>query len=345
MGRGLIRFQPSNLAQLPFTVVDSPNNAPAAGAPDLRGITIDRVAGDWLCAGTGTIPGQPVNATCPVPVPIANNEVSRRVPRTNERRPDPRYTTNSIIANDAESWYHGLQAEWNKAFSSGLWFNATYTWSKAIDNTSEATAVGAGDSNALGPDKEFARGLSRFNTPHRFTFNGTWRLPVFRSRKDWVGDVLGGWQVNAIVKIAHGTPFTVVDTGGGDINWDGYSENRPVILDPSILGSTISGVGTSTEQLPASAFRRSTPVAGDYQMLVGRNTFYKDGVRNMDMGFTKYFGMIADHRLMVRLNVFNLLNRREWSFPNSDLASTSFGRITSQFNSPRTVQVEARYLF
>lgn len=335
---------PANLATLPATVVNHPNNAPAAGSPDLRGITIDRVAQDYRCAGTGFIPGQNVNATCPVPVPIANNEISLRVPRNNERRPDPNYTTNSIVSNDAESWYHGLQVEWNKSFSHGLWLNATYTWSKAIDNTSEATFVGTGDTNALGPDKDFARGLSRFHTPHRFALNGTWRLPIFNGRNDWVGDVLGGWQLNAVVKIAHGTPFTVIDTGGGDITWDAFNENRPVILDPSILGRTINDIDGSTSQLPASAFRRATP-DGDYDDLVGRNTFYKDGIRNVDVGVVKYFGMPMQDRLMLRLNVFNVFNRREWNFPSNDFAATTFGRITTQFNSPRTLQVEARYIF
>jgi outer membrane receptor protein involved in Fe transport len=345
MGRGLLRYVPANLAQLPASVVDHPNNAPAAGAPDLRGRRIDRVAQDWRCAGTGQIPGQNVNAACPVPVPIADNEISLRAPRVNERRPDPRFSTNSIVANDASSWYHGLQVQWTKATSHGLWFDATYTWSKGIDDTSEATVVGAGDSNALGPDKDFGRGLSRFHTPHRFTFNGTWRLPLLRDRTDWVGDVFGGWQVSAIVKIAHGTPFTVVDTGTGDIDWDGFSENRPVLLDPGVLGRTIGDLATSREDLPRTAFRRATPADGDYEQLVGRNTFYGDGVRNVDLGLMKSFAMPTRDRLMLRLSVFNALNRRQWAIPSSDLASANFGTITSQFNTPRTLQLEARYIF
>ena len=39
-----------------IVVVNHPNNAPAAGSPDLRGVRIDRVAADWRCAGTGVIP-------------------------------------------------------------------------------------------------------------------------------------------------------------------------------------------------------------------------------------------------------------------------------------------------
>ena len=106
------------------------------------------------CAGTGFFPGITVNASCPVPVPLADNEISYRVPRTNERRPDPRYTTNMVMANGAEAWYDGLQLEWAKRYSRGVSFTVNYTRSVTKDTTSEATFVGAGDSNALGPDKK-----------------------------------------------------------------------------------------------------------------------------------------------------------------------------------------------
>jgi outer membrane receptor protein involved in Fe transport len=346
-GTGLLRYVPENLPVTPaqggIIVANHPNNAPAAGHPDLRGVRIDSVAADWRCAGTGFIPGQAVNAACPNPVPIANNEISLRVPRVNERRPDPQHTTNLIVSNDSDTWYHGLQSEWTKSLERGLWFSGTYTWSKAIDNTSEATFVGAGDSNNLGPDKNFARGHSRFHTPHRFTFIGSWHLPFFSGQRDVVSQVLGGWQLSAVVKLAHGTPFTVIDSALGDINWDGFSENRPVILDPSILGRTIGNPATSVDDLPRSAFVRATPE--DYDKLVGRNTFYADGVRNVDAALIKNLLLPANDRLMLRLEVFNLLNRRQWSFPNTDFASVNFGRITSQINTARTLQVQVRYLF
>jgi Carboxypeptidase regulatory-like domain/TonB dependent receptor len=345
-GTGLLRYVPDNLAISPeqggIVVVDHPNNAPAAGTPDLRGVRIDRVAADFQCAGTGVIPGVTTNAACPNVVPIANNEISLRVLRTNERRPDPQFTTNLVVSNDAESWYHGLQAEWAKTLSHGLWFTATYTWSKAIDNTSEATFVGAGDTNNLGPDKSFGRGQSRFHTPHRFALNGAWRIPVFEGRRDWLGAALGGWQLSGVVKLSHGTPFTVIDTGIGDITWDGFSESRPVILDPSILGTSVRDPDASAQGL-ASAFRRALP--GDYEQLVGRNTFYGDGVRNVDLGLTKSFYLPTNDRLLIRGEVYNVFNTIRWSFPNNDFANPIFGRITSQFNTARSVQIQARYIF
>lgn len=116
-----------------------------------------------------------------------------------------------------------------------------------------------------------------------------------------------------------------------------------MILDASILGRTIGDLPTATQDLPRAAFQRATP--DDVDRLVGPNTFYLDGVKNVDLGFMKSFGLPTDDRLMLRLSVFNLLNRRQWSFPSNDFASTTFGAITQQFNSARALQVEARDIF
>jgi outer membrane receptor protein involved in Fe transport len=347
-GRGLLQYRLDNLPVSPLAggivVVNHPFNAPAAGFPDLRGIKIDKIADDFQCAGTGFLPGINPTATCPVPVPIAPNEVSLRVPRTNERRPDPRYTTNLVVSNNANSWYDGLQVEWIKRTSHGLRFEMNYTFSKAIDDGSEATFVGTGDTNILGPDKRFARGLSRFHTPHRFTLNGSWQLPIFRNQDDVVGKVFGGWTLAAVVKIAHGTPFTVIDSGVGDLNFDGFPENRPVVLDPSVLGRTVNDPDRAMEQLPRSAFRRAT-VRDFGRDIIGRNSLYGDGVRNLDLGFYKSFGLARNQKLQARLEVYNALYRTQFAFPNPDLASMNFGRVLTQQNGPRTVQLTLRYVF
>ncbi|HEV8658992.1 MAG TPA: carboxypeptidase regulatory-like domain-containing protein, partial [Thermoanaerobaculia bacterium] len=60
------------------------------------------VAQDWRCAGTGqSIPGVNTapNAACPNAVPIAPNEVSLRVTRNNDRRPNACCTTNLKVSN------------------------------------------------------------------------------------------------------------------------------------------------------------------------------------------------------------------------------------------------------
>jgi len=346
-GLGLLRYQQDNLPQSPLngavTVANHPNNAPAAGFPDLRGRTITAIAADVNCAGTG-LPGIAVNATCPQAVPIADHEISLRVPRTNERRPDPRYTTNLLISNDALSWYNGLQVEWIRRLSAGLWFQTSYTYSLSEDTTSEATFVGAGDSNQLGPDKRFARGYARFHTPHRYTFNGSYRLPFWTNRADLAGSLLSGWTLSGVLRLAHGTPFTVTDTAR-DLNFDGFAENRPVLLDSSILGTTVGDPATSTTMLSRDKFR--TAQFGEGGLVVGRNTFFGDGQATVDLGLYKTFRLPWSHTFTVRFEAYNALNRVQYGFPTSDISNANFGRLLSgaTLYAPRTLQVGLQYKF
>jgi outer membrane receptor protein involved in Fe transport len=343
-GIGLLKYSLENLplhdAVNGVRVADHPNN-PA----NLRGQVI-KLAADVHCAGTAGTTAIPFTPLCPVVVPIGAFEYSYRVPRINERRPNGLYSTNLAVSNNAWSYYHGLQAEWMKRLSSDLSFMAAYTWSRAIDTTSEATAVGNGDTNQNGNDKRAGRGLSRFHTPHRFTFYGTYRLPFFRGDKGLMGQLLGGWHFSPVVKLAKGTPFTV-STPAVDLNFDGFSEGRPVLLDPSILGNSVNLPATSTAALPRTAFRAliSTDVNAS---LVGRNTFYLDGVKNVDFGLMKSFLLPWEgHKFTLRADFFNAFNHVQYGFPVATLNSTNFGAITStavQY-APRSVQVSLRYQY
>ena len=362
-GIGFTRITTGNLPVSPLfqTVVvpNHPNNAPdvlytaanrPAGDPravDVRGQTL-RIAADPVCAGTG-LAGIPTNATCPVAVPIAANEISLRVPRTNERRPDGRYSSTVIISPTAWSYYHGLQVEWNKKLSHGLFAQASYTWSKALDTNSEATSFGTGDSNNNGPDLRSARALSRFHTPHRLTLFTSYTLPWFARERDWRGQVLGGWKLSLVAKLVHGSPFTVSNgTSYGDFNFDGFGESRPALVDPSVLGRTINNPLTSRTDLPREAFR--TPVLADYNCCVlGRNTFYFDGVNNFDLGLFKTFRVprTEKHQIVFRADMFNAFNHVQFGLPTVDLANANFMQIvnTSNTYNPRNVQFSLRYTF
>jgi len=359
-GIGLLRYA---LGNLPVNdpngvlVANHPNNAPtvlytAANRPpgdpravDVRGMVI-RPAANIVCAGTG-LAGVATTAQCPVAVPLGTLEYSLRVPRTNERRPNGLFSTNLAVSNDSWSYYNAMQVEYTKRLTGNLNFQVAYTLSKAIDTTSEATFVGAGDTNQTGNNARAARGHSRFHTPHRFTFYGSYRLPFFREQRGVAGQALGGWQVSTVVKLSRGTPFTVI-TPGVDLNLDGFSEARPVLLDPAVLGRGINNPRTSRDLLPRSAFRGLT-IADVNANLLGRNTFYGDGVQNVDLGIFKIFRMpFEGHRLTFRADLFNAFNHVQFGFPANDVVnSANFGAITglaTQY-SPRNVLFSLRYQY
>jgi hypothetical protein len=338
-GIGLLRFVQDNLpAHDPVNgvrVPDHPNN-PAA----LRGQII-RLAADAQCAGTTAAT---VSTLCPVPVTLGAFEYSRITPRTNERRPNGKFGTNLLIGNGSWSYYNALQVEYTKRLSSGLSFQAAYTWSKAIDTTSEATALNVADSNFNGPSSRISRGYSLFHSPQRFTLFGTYRLPWFAARKDIVGQVLGGWQTSVVLKLVRGTPFTITGAAG-DLNFDSVAESRPVILNPSILGSSISNPATSRQMLVSSDFRQ--PTLADFGCcIIGRNTFFGDGVNNVDLALSKSFAMpFEGHRLSVRADMFNAFNRIRYGLPNRTFNAAAFGTINTAVNAARVVQVSLRYSF
>jgi hypothetical protein len=361
-GIGLLRY---SLVNLPFNdpagvlVANHPNNAPAvlytaaqrtAGDPrgvDVRGQTL-RPAANLLCAGTG-LPGILVSTQCPVAVALGAFEYSLLVPRTNERRPNGLFTTNTAVSNGSWSYYNALQVEWTKRLSHNINFQAAYTFSKAMDTTSEATFVGAGDSNQTGNGVRDARALSRFHTPHRFTFYGTYRTPWFRDQRGFFGQTLGGWQISTVVKLSKGTPFSVT-TAARDLNLDSFSEFRPILLDPSVLGRNINNPANSRTLLPASAFRTlNVSDVGTNPVLLGRNTFYGDGVKTIDIGFAKTFPMPWEgHKFTLRADLFNAFNHVQYSFPVSlDIANVNFAAITGTATqyAPRSVQFSLRYQY
>jgi outer membrane receptor protein involved in Fe transport len=326
LGKDLLQYDRDNLPLSP----DDPNSK-------------YKVAADWRCAGTG-FNGILTTATCPTAVPIADNEISLRVPRTNERRPDARYGTNLIVRNQAQSWYHAGQLEWESGEYHGLNTRLTYTFSKALDTGSEATFVGTGDTNILIDNPNFKRGLSRFDTRHRFTWIASYQLPWLLNRNDILGAALGGWQLSTVVRLASGTPFTIIDGGSVDANFDGVADGRPVCVDKNYCGGWHITNPADKSQMPAGAFRHS--VYGDKpEDLIARNSFYKDGNKSVDLGLYKSFHLPYSTTLMVRLDAFNIFNQVTWGFPVNDMNATNFGTVNTTAYSPRAVQLGFRLLY
>ncbi len=349
IGKGLLQYRWDNVPVAP-------------AAPGTAGATWV-VAQDWQCAGTGTVSGINTNAACPNVVSIAPNEVSLRVPRTNERRPDARYSDVRVVDNLARSWYHAAQLEWETGEYHGFAGRATYTFGKALDTGAETTDQGVGDVGVFPqrPGTEtYAKGPSRFDVRHRFTMAGSYALPWMRDRADWMGSALGGWTLSTVIRYASGTPYTIVDSGAPDILFlgTGMKPNRPVCIDASHCSGSVTGPGQQSNQ-PASAFRHAKygDTLADFG---GRNTYYSDGAQSMDAGLYKTFRLPSNLAFMLRFDVFNVFNQVRWWYPQNDFnAPATFGNVTqtaygatasggsapTALNAPRTMQLGFRLMF
>src|SRR5438105_15126845 len=87
-----------------------------------------------------------------------------------------------LFADDANSFYNSLQVTVSHRFSHGLHFQAAYTFSKAIDETSTGNTSlnsAVNDQTSL----KDSRGLADFDRTHRLIFNYTYELPFFGASK------------------------------------------------------------------------------------------------------------------------------------------------------------------
>ncbi len=114
-------------------------------------------------------------------------------------------------ANTASSLYHGMQSRYSGRFlKSSLNLNASYTWSKTIDNASEIFAFDIASANAQNPFciNGCERALSQIDRPHAFTMNFIYDVPLSKDQKGVVGKLLGGWQFNGVYVLTSGEPYT-----------------------------------------------------------------------------------------------------------------------------------------
>ena len=77
---------------------------------------------------------------------------------------------------------------------------------------------------------------------------------------------------------------------------------------------------------------------------VGRNSVTGPGLINLDLGIARAFHISGQSRLELRVEVFNVMNRRNYTLVNRILNAPNFGRLTSQAD-PRQMQFGARLTF
>ena len=142
-----------------------------------------------------------------------------------------------------------------------------------------------------------------------------------------------------------GTPLWVTRTadiaGVGDAFAQPYNQNG----DPmdGINGKFSEGA-TADQNFWFNPQAFTAPAAGTFGN-APRNGIYGPGQYQWDIALFKNFAVRAGHTLQFRAEIFNFLNHANWSNPNTDPTSTSFGRVTGKDNSRRDVQLSLRYVF
>jgi hypothetical protein len=296
---------------------------------------------------------------------------------------NPAFANIWVIAPRGSSYYNGLSVSVQRRVARGLQLQSAYNFSKNID-------YGSGSSNQQDNlpqnqrinmywDWGRTKGLSQLNVQHNFVSNFVYDLPQL-GREGVAGAVLNGWQVNGVLTLSGGTPFTVTDNNTAQTNamrrasltpnlakngnqnpvtgnpdaWFDVNQFVPSVCRAGVycIGN-VAGTANYNPSLPSGA-TVPRPDLG-YQVgfigTVARNTVIGPGLATFDLSTSKNFKITESQRFQFRAEFFNLTNHPNFRIPNSALfnangtRNVNAGRVDSTRSPERQIQFGLKYIF
>ncbi len=256
-----------------------------------------------------------------------------------------------LATNDGNTSYNGLLVSLRQRFSHGVTFGLNYTWSHNIADFVDNLTGGSTPASAYNYSLE--RSNSPFDVTHRFVGYGTWSLPIGKggmilNSGNLASRIIGGWQLNTIVTLETGTPFTVT---AADQSQTGPSHaSRASCIGDAFAGATSDRskfVGTGAPGFFINPAAFALPAAGTFGTCAPRS-FHGPGVENVDFSVFKSFVFTERARLEFRSEFFNLFNHANFQNPSSSFNPASlgsFGRSFSTITDPREIQFALKLYF
>jgi hypothetical protein len=273
--------------------------------------TINRLTGLVANPFAGLVPGTNLNGSS-----VALSQLLVRFPQFTGVSAD------GIPAGN--SYFHMFNARLQKRLSKGLQMQASYSFSKLLERRSWLNAS----------DTVLEKRPANADHPQRLVFSATYELPFGKGRRfapsnSILDRVVGGWLLAPIYTYQMGAPVAWgnVIYYGGDLRWnaggvDGaFDIERFNRLPAQQLANNIRTFPTQFGNLRA------------------------DRINHWDVAVIKNNSIIEKVRLQFRCEFFNALNRVNFGAPNVTPTSSAFGRITSQANSERRIQLSLRLLW
>jgi hypothetical protein len=238
----------------------------------------------------------------------------------------------TIWSHTGDNIYHSLQTMFTTKLHRNSMFQAAYTFSKNLGNTT----FGYVDTNTVFSDNtnpRTNRGPVDFDRRHVFSANLIYNFPQFSQWNAVARHAIGGWETSTIVNYASGNAVTVTGNNGlgdatGTATTGGLFTQRPlrVYSQPCHLSNSPTG-----QWLNPAAFTWD-----GYQL----GTFGNSGpgqcpgpsISNVDFSIDKnwevpFIGMAFGEkaRLQFRLDFFNVFNHPQFKFNSQNLSFNAAG--------------------
>ncbi|HWA96155.1 MAG TPA: TonB-dependent receptor [Terracidiphilus sp.] len=274
----------------------------------------------------------------------------------------------NVINALAHSTYHALQTSLSGTVGrSGPGIQASYSWSKSIDDTSMVIG-GTGSTGAVTsgfPQNPFdwhpEKGPSSFDVTHSFGLSVAQYLhlesvdflhPISRA-------VTSGWELLSISSISSGSPFTVYSgiqqTGYGSVGTDRPNQiAKPSLSTARKNRQDYFGEGDNNASaffsIPIHVAGGTGPNQGLFGTL-GRNSFRGPAYYNFDFAVIKDTSIgrrasgVERMALQFRAELFNLFNIVNMGLPANVLTGSGFGQISKTAGTSRQIQLSLKLVY
>ena len=242
------------------------------------------------------------------------------------RRIYPQYAYIEAVESVFSSSYDGLEIRGEKRFSNGMQFLGSFTWSHAFDNSSASGGYNGPQNNY---DLAANWGPSIYDVRTRFVLSYLYQLPFGNGKKylanmNRLGQaVLGGWELNGILTLHSGNPFTPVLAV--DNSNTGEFKDLPNVVGNPYQSSATCQTRTPTCWVNPAAFAIPAPYTYGN---AGRDDLFGPGFRELDFAMDKSFPFLETRRVEFRAEAFNLFNNVNFDTPDNTIGA-EFGKIFS----------------
>lgn len=253
------------------------------------------------------------------------------------RRPYPQFGDILMSGNITSSNYESLQASFEKRLSRGFSFAGSYVHANGFDYATDPGSAGQDRANL-----KAEYGPSNFLVRNRFTFNGTWDLPVGKGHAilgtagATANTLIGGWEVSMIELLQSGTPLTI--SVPNETNTGGFIDTRANMTCKGVISKSSR---TLTKFFDTSCY--SQPPVNTFGN-APRGTLTGPGLNNTDINLRKIFALTERAHVQFDAQFFNAFNHPQFNAPVTTVGSPGFGGINSAL-SGRDIQFGLKVVY
>jgi hypothetical protein len=269
-------------------------------------------------------------------------------------RPFPQFAAmGDAYADFGNEHYNSLQTYIQHSMSKGLYFLLSYTWGREFDDSGAGTLffLDAVPRSAYNLAAESSAGTA--DTPQIISLAYVYSLPFGKghaigNNHNLLSSIIGGWEVSGIQTYSSGTPLgpfgancLLPDAANCYADYAPGFQGHVRINGPVGSGDVKAGtpyLNINAFQNPASFSFGDTPRTLAYGLRTPWNP-------NESLSLQRTFDLHKGLTAKFRVDAFNVFNRTVFGDLNTDIASSGFGSVAGQVNSPRNLQFEAYIKF